>query len=124
MMAEGILYRWLADLTVLLHLIFVVFAVAGGLLVLRWRRVFWIHMAALIWAAAVEFFGWICPLTPLENWFRQRSGEGEYHTGFVAHTILPVLYPAGLTRNVQIVLGFSVIFVNLVIYSWIFKVKR
>jgi hypothetical protein len=123
MSAEGILYQWLADLIVLLHLGFVVFVVAGGLLVLRWRQLLWIHIAAVLWAAAIEFLGWICPLTPLENWLRQRSGAAEYHSDFLAHYVLPVLYPAGLTRKVQIILGFSVILVNLMIYSWIFKTK-
>jgi hypothetical protein len=124
MIAGGILYQWLADLIVLFHLAFVVFAVAGGLLVLRWRRLLWIHVPAMLWGAGIEFLGWICPLTPLENWLRQRSGAGEYYSDFIAHYVLPVLYPAGLTRNVQIILGFAVIIVNLLIYSWIFKTKR
>ncbi|MGH7783551.1 MAG: DUF2784 domain-containing protein, partial [Candidatus Binatia bacterium] len=109
-------YQLLAGLTVLIHLAFVVFVVAGGVLVIRWRRLMWIHIAAVIWAAAVELFGWICPLTPLENWFRQRSGQGDYHRDFVAHFILPLLYPDGLTREVQIVLGLSVIIINLSVY--------
>jgi len=118
------LYRWLADLTVFLHFGFVLFAVAGGLLALCWRRLLWIHLPAVVWAAAIEFLGWICPLTPLENWLRQKSGAAEYQTDFIAHYLLPVLYPAGLTRKVQIMLGCTVLLVNLMIYGWIFKTRR
>jgi hypothetical protein len=118
------LYRWLADLTVLLHFGFVVFAVAGGLLVVRWRRLLWIHIIAVLWAASIEFLGWICPLTPLENWLRQRAGEAEYQTDFIARYLLPVLYPTGLTRKMQIILGCSVLLVNLIIYAWICKTRR
>lgn len=118
------LYRWLADLIVLLHFGFVVFAVLGGLLVFRWRRLLWIHIAAVLWAAAIEFLGWICPLTPLENWLRRQSGDAEYHSDFIAHYLLPVLYPAGLTREVQIILGFSVVFMNAIIYGWLLRTRR
>ncbi len=119
------LYRVLADLTVVTHLAFVLFAVAGGLLVLRWGRVAWVHIPAAVWAALIEFCGWVCPLTPLENWFRVRSGASGYRGGFVDHYILPVLYPRGLTREVQIVLGIIVLVVNLVIYSWlVFRVAK
>ncbi|KPK82220.1 MAG: hypothetical protein AMS25_03360 [Gemmatimonas sp. SM23_52] len=112
-------YRLLADLTVVVHLAFVLFAVAGGLLVLRWRRVVWLHVPAAVWAALIEFYGWLCPLTPLENWFRVRSGASGYRGGFVEHYILPVLYPRALTRELQIVLGIFVLAVNLSIYSWL-----
>jgi len=118
------LYHWLANLTLLIHFAFVVFAVAGALLVLRWRRFLWIHIAAVVWAAGIEFLGWICPLTPLENWLRQRSGETEYQSDFIAHYLLPVLYPVGLTRNLQIILGFCVILVNVMIYGWILRTRR
>jgi hypothetical protein len=113
------LYRALADLVVILHLGFVVFAVGGALLVLRWRRAAWVHIPAAIWAALIEFAGWVCPLTPLEKWLRLQGGGGGYPGGFVAHYILPVLYPRGLTREVQIVLGILVVLINLGIYGWL-----
>ena len=112
-------YRTLADLTVVAHTAFVLFAVAGGLLVLRWRRVVWLHIPAAIWAVLIEFYGWVCPLTPLENWLRVRSGASSYRGGFVEHYILPVLYPRALTRELQIVLGLFVLIVNLAIYGWL-----
>lgn len=102
-----------------MHLAFVIFVVAGGLLVIRWRRLMLIHITAVIWAAAVELFGWICPLTPLENWFREQSGQSSYQDDFVGHFILPLLYPEGLSREVQIVLGLFVIIVNLALYGWL-----
>lgn len=112
-------YRTLADLVVILHLLFVAFAVGGGLLVLRWRRLAWAHIPAAVWAALIEFAGWVCPLTPLENWLRRLGGAGGYAGGFVEHYILPILYPSGLTRHVQIVLGLLVLAINAAVYGWL-----
>ena len=117
-------YQLLADLIVLAHVAFVLFAVLGGLLVARWWRLVWIHLMAAIWAVLVEFFGWVCPLTPLENWFRRTGGQGNYSSDFVAHYILPLLYPEGLSRGVQIALGIFVIMINAAIYAWIFRATR
>jgi Protein of Unknown function (DUF2784) len=116
-------YQLLADLIVLVHVAFVVFAVLGGLLAARWRRLVWIHLLAVIWAAIVEVFGWVCPLTPLENWLRRRGGQGGYPSDFIAHYVLPILYPEGLTREVQITLGAFVLLINLSVYTWIFRRK-
>jgi hypothetical protein len=122
------LYRVLADLVIMVHLAFVLFAVLGGLLVLRWKRCAWLHVPAVLWAALIEFAGWICPLTPLENWLRVRGGAIAYRSGFVEHYILPLLYPAVLTRQLQIVLGLFVLGINLGIYGWVLyrvlKAKR
>jgi hypothetical protein len=123
MNAAQIPYQLLADLIVLVHVAFVVFAVLGGLLAVRWRRLVWIHLLAVVWAAVVEFFGWVCPLTPLENWLRRRAGEAGYPSDFIAHYILPILYPEELTRAVQIVLGILVLLINLIIYGWVFRSK-
>ena len=120
-MSAQFIYQLLADLVVLAHVTFVVFAVLGGLLAVRWRRVIWIHLGAVIWAATIEFSGWICPLTPLEIWLRQRAGEAGYRSDFVAHYLLPVLYPEGLTRGMQIALGTFVVAVNLAIYGWLLQ---
>ena len=89
----------LADLVVLIHFAFVVFVVAGGLLVWKWPRVAWLHVPCALWGAAVEFGGWVCPLTPLENTLRVRAGEAGYQGDFVARHVMPVLYPEGLTRE-------------------------
>ena len=88
----------MADAVVVLHLAFIVFEVAGGILVLRWRRLAWIHLPAAAWAVLIEFAGWICPLTPLENWLRARVGDATYTTTFVERYLIPVMYPSGLTR--------------------------
>jgi len=118
------MYRLLADAVVVVHLAFVAFVVAGGLLVVRWKRVAWIHLPAAAWGAWIEFAGWICPLTPLENRLRALAGEGEYATGFVEHYLLPVLYPTGLTRTAQIVLGAAVIVLNACFYTWAWRRHR
>jgi hypothetical protein len=91
--------------------------VLGGLLVLRWTRLAWLHIPAAIWGVLIEYAGWICPLTPLENLFRTRGGEAGYSGGFIEHYIQPVLYPAGLTRGTQLVLGSLALLVNLAAYS-------
>ena len=120
-------YPLLADLVVWIHLAFVLFVVAGGLLVMRWPGLIWIHLPAVIWGVGIELSGWICPLTPLENWLRHKGGEENYQFDFVAHYLLPMLYPQGLTRASQIALGVLVFVVNLAIYRWVFgkrKVQR
>ena len=112
------MYRVLADLVVGLHLLFVVFVVAGGLLVLRWPKVAFLHIPAAVWGAAIEFAGWICPLTPLENSLRRQAGESGYSTGFIEHYLLPILYPSALTRDFQLLLGVLVVGVNLAVYTY------
>ena len=113
-----------ADFVVVAHSLFVLFVMFGGLLVLRWWRVFYLHLPAVACGAFIEFAGGICPLTPLENSLRSSAGQAGYQGGFVEHYILPVLYPAGLTRNTQVVLGTIVIAINLVIYSLIVARRR
>jgi hypothetical protein len=118
------LFRILADATVVLHLAFVLFVVAGGLLVLRWPRVAWVHLPAAAWGAWIEFAGWICPLTPMENWFRQRGGQTGYTVSFVDQYVLPVLYPATLSRETQWVLGGFVVAVNIGVYVLVLRRAR
>ena len=107
----------MANLIVLVHFAFVVFVVLGGLLALRWPRVVWLHVPAVVWGALVEFTGWICPLTPLENRLRAAAGETSYDGDFIAHYILPALYPNGLTRSDQLMLGALALGINIAIYA-------
>ena len=99
------------------------FVVLGGLLVLGWRRIAWLHVPAFVWGAAIEFGGWICPLTPLENRLREMSGAGGYAGGFVKRYLVPVLYPGELTREIQIALGIAVLLLNLAIYGFLLRRK-
>ncbi len=115
------MYRILADLVVGLHFVFVVFVVAGGLLVLRWAKVAYLHIPAAVWGAAIEFAGWVCPLTPLEKSLRRMAGDAGYSTGFIEHYILPVLYPSALTRSVQVLLGALVIALNVAVYTYVMR---
>jgi len=115
------LYRWLADGLVMLHAAFVAFVVLGGLAVIRWPRLAWVHIPAAIWGALIEFAGWICPLTPLENEWRVRAGELGYSGGFIDHYIVSALYPAGLTRQTQWVLGITVVVINLIAYGIVYR---
>ena len=110
-------YRLLADLVLILHAGFVVFVMLGALLVLRWPRIAWVHVPVTLWGAGIEFLGGICPLTPLENYWRQMAGDLGYPGGFVEHYVVSVLYPDGLTRRVQLVLGALVLVVNGAIYA-------
>lgn len=114
----------LADGLVLLHFAFVIFVVLGGLLVFKWSRVAYLHLPAAVWGALVEFSGWICPLTPLENKLRRAGDEAGYTGQFIEHYILPVLYPSELTRELQIAMGIAVIAVNGLFYTLLFVRKR
>ncbi len=114
----------LADLVVILHFAFVLFVIFGGLLVLRWPRLAYVHLPVALYGALIELVGWVCPLTPLEKRLRESAGLEGYQGGFVEHYILPVLYPAGLTRNVQLVLGLIVVGMNLVIYTVVARKYR
>lgn len=117
-------YGALADLVVVLHFAFVLFVLFGGVLVL-WRRwVMWFHIPAALWGLFIELAGTICPLTPLENAFRRRGGLAGYQGGFVEHYILPVLYPHGLTRGIQLVLAAVVVALNLFIYYRVIRALR
>lgn len=106
----------LADAILVLHLAFVLFVVFGGLLALKWPRVVWAHIPAAAWGVAIEFFGWICPLTPLENELRMRAGRTGYEGDFIGQYLLPVIYPEGLTRETQVALGACTLLLNAGIY--------
>ena len=116
-------YGLLADVVVLLHLLFVLFVLLGGLLALKWPRMAWAHLPAVVWGAFVEFSGWICPLTPLENWLRAQGGEVGYEHDFMAHYLLPILYPGDLTRNLQLLLGTVVVVLNAAVYWWLWQTQ-
>jgi len=115
------IWRLLADATVLAHLAFIVFAVLGGFLVLRRPRWGWLHLPAALWVAWLELTGARCPLTGLENDFRARAGQVGYPESFIDHYLLPVIYPTGLTSEIQIALGLAVIAINVVIYMIVFR---
>jgi len=112
-----LIYRALADLVLALHLTFVLFVLLGALLVQGWPRLAWLHLPAAIWGVLIEYTGWICPLTPLENSLRARGGEAGYSGGFIEHYIEPVLYPTGLTRATRFGLASIVLILNLVVYG-------
>ena len=115
------IHSFLGDMVVLLHFTFVVFALLGGILAVRWRKIVWLHLPAALWAAVISFGGWVCPLTYLENWLRRKGGGLDYANGFVVHYIEPMLYPPGLTYNQQIFMGIVVVALNLVIYVWVLR---
>ena len=103
------------------HFLFIAFVAAGGLLVLRWPRLAWVHLSAVVWGIVVELTGWICPLTPLENYLRHLGGSSSYSGGFIEQYLIPVIYPANLTVVTQYILGGLVIAVNLIIYAFVIR---
>jgi hypothetical protein len=113
-----------ADAVLLLHLAFILFVVLGGLLVPRWPRAAWLHLPAAAWGAAIELGGWLCPLTPLEIRLREAAGGRGYSGGFIEHYLMPLVYPAELSRNLQLVLGAVVIAVNLAVYGLVISRRR
>lgn len=108
-----------ADLLVVAHLAFICFVVLGGLLALKWPRAAFLHIPAAMWGALLEFQGWLCPLTPLEQHFRTAAGEAGYTGSFIEHYLLPIIYPADLTRDLQLQLGVFVVVINAAIYGWL-----
>jgi len=119
------IYRLSADLVLIIHLAFVLWVVLGGLLVLRWPRLMWVHVPAVLWGAAIEFIGFVCPLTPLEGWLREQGGEVPYKGDFIAHYITAVLYPEGLTRGLQVLLGVLALLPNVATYGYLLvRLKR
>jgi hypothetical protein len=118
------IYRWLADVVVVVHGAFVVFVIVGAFLALRWRWLVWLHLPAAIWGVLIEYAGWICPLTPLENALRARAGESGYTGDFIEHYVLRALYPQGLTRTTQLVLGSLALGVNIAAYTLLIRQSR
>lgn len=111
------IYRAAADGVLLLHAAFVLFVTAGGLMVLRWAKLAWVHVPAVTWAVFIEFTGRICPLTPLEVALRRSAGDAGYAGDFIEHYVVSLLYPDGLTRDMQTMLGVAVVVVNVLFYS-------
>ena len=117
-------YEALADSVLVLHLCFILFVVLGGLLVLKWPRVAWVHLPAAAWGGLVEIIGWICPLTPLEIAFRRAAGGAAYDTTFLERYLVPIVYPSALTREMQMVLGLFVLGLNVAVYGFVWRRRR
>jgi len=115
------LYQLLASVVAIIHFAFIVFVIGGGLLLLRWPKLMWIHLPAAIWGFVIEMMGWYCPLTGIENWLLRRAGREGYSGGFVSHYIFALIYPAGLTRTLEIAIGVFVLIVNVSLYVRVFK---
>ena len=116
-------YQLAADFIVLIHIAFIVFVLAGGLLAFKWRWVIWLHIPAAIWGALIEIVGWVCPLTPIENMLRQASAGEVYASSFLDRYLAPLIYPAGFTDEMATATGIVVIVINFLIYS-IFLIRR
>lgn len=113
-----------AEAVVLLHFLFILFALLGGLLALRWPRIMYVHIPAALWGMVVEWAGWLCPLTPLEQALRRAAGEQSYEGGFIENYLWPLIYPEGLTREIQLALGVVVLVTNIAIYALVFARLR
>jgi hypothetical protein len=118
------LYGILAGVIIVAHFLFIAFVAAGGLLVLRWPRLAWVHLPAVVWGVVVELTGWICPLTPLENYLRRLGGSSSYSGGFIEQYLIPIIYPTNLTAATQYILGGLVIVVNLILYFLVIRKQR
>jgi hypothetical protein len=118
------LYSALAEGVLVLHAVFIVFTLFGGLLALRWRLLPWLHLPCVLWVILIELNGWICPLTPLENRLREAAGARGYSGGFIEHYLLPLVYPPGLTPGVQALFAAIVAGVNLAVYTLLWRKRR
>jgi len=117
-------YNLLADLVLLLHATFILFVVLGGLLVFWRLGLAWLHLPCAFWGMLIELKGWICPLTYLENDLRSAAGSNGYAGGFIEHYLAPLVYPPGLTTEIQILLGLLVLFINVIIYTLVWRRKQ
>ncbi len=118
------MYLFFAEAVVVVHFLFIVFVVIGGLFVLRWPRLAIVHLPSVIWGAAIEIFGWICPLTPLENYLRKLGGGIPYHGGFIEHYLVPLIYLENLGVSTQYILAAFVIIINLMFYVLLIKRRK
>ncbi|UFQ98733.1 DUF2784 domain-containing protein [Pseudomonas wenzhouensis] len=112
-------WRMAADALVVVHLGFILFVMLGGLLLLRWPRLIWLHVPAVAWGVIVECLHLGCPLTPWENQLRRMAGQAGYEGGFIEHYLIPLIYPAGLTPAIQLWLGAIVVLANAAVYAWL-----
>jgi hypothetical protein len=117
-------YHLWSDVVVLLHASFVLFVLLGGLAVLRWQQLIWLHLPAAVWGAAIELGGWICPLTYLENHLRRMGGGAGYNVTFIERYLEPLLYPLGLTRHTQLLFGLTALLINLTVYARLWSQRR
>lgn len=117
-------YGVLGDLVMVAHFLFILFAAFGAPLALRWRRVLWLQVPSALWGGSVVLMGWPCPLTPIEKAFRERAVGGSYEGGFIEHYLMPLIYPPGLTREMQVLLGVAVLAINLTVYVYLYHKRR
>ena len=118
------LYNALATGVLVLHAAFIIFVLLGGLLALRWRVLPWLHLPCVLWVILIELNGWICPLTPLENRFREAAGVRGYSGGFIEHYLLPLVYPPGLTPGLQALFAAVVAVINIAVYAMLWQKRR
>ena len=117
------IYRVLADLILVTHFAFAIFTVLGGVLILRWQSLLWVHLASVFWGVVIQWANLTCPLTPLESYLREMGGEGGYRGGFIEHYVSMILYPENLTVELRYLLVIVLIAVNLIVYGYVFLRK-
>ena len=117
-------FKVASDISLSIHMVFVLFVIFGGVLVFKWRRVLFFHLPCLFWGCCIEFFGWTCPLTPLENYFRQKAGESIYESDFIDKYIYTIIYPENLSTELQTQLGIVLIIFNFIVYSAVFLSRK
>jgi hypothetical protein len=116
--------RILADTVLVVHFSFIIFTLFGGLLALVGRTAIWFHIPVVLWSSVVNLAGWVCPLTPLENRLRELAGQAGYEGGFVEHYLMEVIYPGGMTRDLELTAGISVLVWNVLLYAYVLHRQR
>ena len=113
-----------AILVLLLHFSFILFVIFGAILILKFKKIIYVHIPAVAWGAYIELSHSICPLTHLENYFLKKAGKDQYSVDFIENYIFKIIYPPALNYEIQTYLGVILIFVNLLIYYYIVKKIR
>lgn len=117
-------YLWLANTILVFHFLFIIFVLLGGLTVLKWPKMIWLHLPAITWGFLVELNGWLCPLTPWENHFRALAGKLVYEGDFIGQYLIPLIYPANLTREIQYIFAAIVVIINAAVYFFVWQQAR
>ena len=115
------MYELFANLTLIIHLIFILFVIFGGLLFFIFSKIIYIHLPAVLWGIYIELNNSICPLTYIENWFLLKGELTTYSNDFINNYLFPIIYPEGLTSEIQIYFGISLIVFNIFIYGLIYN---
>ena len=118
------MYEFAAQITIFIHFLFIVYVFLGSILCFFKTKLIIFHLFSVAWGVYIELSSNVCPLTYLENWFLQKAGLSAYTEGFISEYILKIVYPIGLTEQIQLYLALGLIFINIILYLLLYFFKK